>query len=263
MKRKKKPRGTEAFEAYYRDIYTDRWDRLKAALLGDGTYIEIGPGLNQPYFIDEASTIPAAALGVEPGDAVLDLCAAPGGKTLLLALAAGSGGSLVSNDRSSARRGRLKRVIEEHLPEDLRNIVTVTGHDASRWCLYQQDAYDRVLLDAPCSSERHVLGSPGALEIWSPARPDHLARQAFSMLASALRVVKPGGIVVYSTCSLTEAENDGTVGKLLKRYPQSAELLAVEAPWGERTACGLIILPDVSGGRGPIYCAKIRRRDEH
>ncbi len=83
------------------------------------------------------------------------------------------------------------------------------------------------------------------------------------MLASTVRVVKPGGILVYSTCSLTTLENDYTVERLLRRYPETAELLSVAAPWGQKTALGWIILPDTAGGRGPIYAAKIRRRYEY
>ena len=260
--KKKTPRGPEAFNGHYGTIYGNRWNRLKEALLEEPVYAEIGLPLLKPYFIDEASTLPVEALNIQPGLSVLDLCAAPGGKSLLCAVATGPLGSLIANDRSSARRGRLKTVIAQHLPENYRSAVKITGHDSRRWCLYEESLYDRVLLDAPCSSERHVVQSPPALAEWSPARPKHLARQAFSMLASALRVVKPGGILVYSTCSLEPLENDDTVAKLIKRYPEMVEIMPVHAPWGDKTKYGWIVLPDVAEGRGPIFFAKIRRRNE-
>ncbi|MBN2049038.1 MAG: RsmB/NOP family class I SAM-dependent RNA methyltransferase [Spirochaetales bacterium] len=258
--KKKTPAGREAFEAYYAALYGSRWPSLKEALLQEPVYEELRAGLLKSYFLDGASTLPVKALDVHSGMRVLDLCAAPGGKSLLLALAAGTEGSLTANDRSSARRARLKRVLQEHLPAELRERVFVTGHDAARWCLYETDAYDRVLLDAPCSSEGHVIRAPEALKIWSPKRPHHLARQAFSMIASALRVTRPGGLLVYATCSLVPEENDGPVERLVQRYGAMAEVLPAEAPWGEATPFGRIILPDTAGGRGPIYFAVIRRK---
>ena len=256
-----------SFEEYYIDIYNSRWPALKDALLHEPDGFSISEGLLQPYFLDRASAAAAKALGVMPGDNVLDMCAAPGGKTLLLALALNGHGSLVSNDRSSDRRRRLKDVIDTHLPPELRAIIAVTGHDSTRWGLHEQDIYDRILLDAPCSSEEHVLKSPTHLKRWSPARTKTLAVQAHAMLAAAAEAVKPGGTIIYSTCALSPLENDGVIRKLLKKRSDRIEIDRipdVDAVFDELeaevTEYGYHILPDKNAGYGPIFLARLIKK---
>jgi len=255
-----------SFEEYYREIYGDRWDSLKEALLTDADNFCISEGLLKPYYLDKASTAAAAALGVKPGDDVLDMCAAPGGKTLILALALNGSGSLISNDRSSDRRRRLRDVIDTHLNAELRARINVTGHDAACWGLHEQNIYDRILLDAPCSSEEHVLKSPAHLKRWSPARTKQLSIQAHAMLAAAVDALKPGGTIVYSTCALSPIENDNVIAKLLKkrsglvRIDDISGMSSDEEMQGltaEKTEYGLHILPDRNGGWGPIFMTKI------
>ena len=239
----------------------DRWDALQDAFGRDPAYHELKAGLLKSYFLDEASLWAARALEVQPGQQVLDLCAAPGGKSLVLALALGGQGELTANDRSSARRARLHRVLEEHLPPELYQTVKVTGHDAVSWGIHRPDRYDRVLLDAPCSSERHVFESPGHRSRWTESRTKVLARQAYAMAASALLTVKPGGMVVYSTCALSPLENDAVMDRLAKKKGDGLEFLPARAPWGEPTERGWQIWPDSAEGRGPIYFARFRKRE--
>ena len=248
----------QSFDSWYSGIFGDRWPGLRAALAGDCVYFELTEGLKKPYFMNEASYLAAEALGVQPGDMVLDMCAAPGGKTLALTLALAGEGHIVANDRSSVRRARLHRVLDEHLPESFRAIVEVTGHDAARWGLHEVDTYDRVLLDAPCSSERHTINSPAHLARWSPARTRHLAAQAYAMLASAFLATKRGGVILYSTCALSPLENDKVVGRLLGKKTVSVEVVA--SAMGESTEYGIEIAPDRDAGRGPMYIAKLRKR---
>lgn len=258
-KRIKTAKGAEGFHRFYGAMYPGRWDALKAALEQESAPEALEKGLLKPYYMDRASIDTAALLGARPGESVLDMCAAPGGKTLVIALAMEGRGLLVANDRSASRRGRLRRVMEDHLPPETASIVEVTSHDAARWGLYEKERYDRVLLDAPCSSERHVLGDPKYLEQWSPSRTSRLAVQSFAMAAAALDALKPGGVLLYSTCTISVAENDGVTGKLLKRRRGSAEALEVPLPYGEPTAFGRIVLPDSCGGRGPMYISLIRK----
>ena len=189
---------------------------------------------------------------------MLDMCAAPGGKTLVIAMMMAGKGRLLANERSASRRDRLRKVLFKHLPSENLDIVEVTGHDATRWSQYEQSTYDKILLDVPCSSERHVIKSPAHLKRWSPARTKHLSFQAYAFLSSALKVVKLGGCVVYSTCALSPLENDGVIEKLHLKRGGDFELLGIKFPFGSKTNFGLQIRPDADDGRGPLYISRIR-----
>lgn len=251
--------GESEFDAFYAAQFGERWPALREALLAPAVSVGLSEGLEEPYYLDEASVIAARQLGVQPGDEVLDLCAAPGGKSLVLAAAMGPDGTLTANDRSSARRARLRRVVDRHLPEALCGRVRITSHDASKWGLYQTEAYDRVLVDVPCSSERHVLASPPHLSAWTRARTRNLSVQAYAMLAAAGMAVRRGGYILYSTCALSDLENDRVVARLLSKKRGAFVLEPVAAICGEPTELGWIILPDRCGGRGPLYFSKLRR----
>lgn len=240
-------RGAAAFDRHFAAFYGDRWPALRDALAQPPRPEAHLEGLVKPYYLDGASVRAARSLGVQPGDTVLDLCAAPGGKTLVLAMALQGEGRLVSNDRSADRRGRLRRVVEEHLPEAEKQTVTVTGYDATQWGLHESGVYDRILLDAPCSSERHLVHSPAHLAQWSPNRTKTLAQQALAMLCAALEALKPGGRLVYSTCSISPQENEG----LLERF-------ATKRPGAWRLVDQTLVLPD-EDGEGPLFYAILEK----
>ena len=257
-------RKAVTFEAFYGELYSERWPELRQALMASAGHCGLSTGLIKPYFLDHASLMPVEALELKGAGAILDLCAAPGGKALAIAGRMDPDAALIANDRSANRRGRLKKVLQEHLPPETLCRVTVSGHDASRWGLYEQECYDRVLADVPCSSERHVLQNPKYLVNWTPARTRHLAIQAYAILAAGFTALKPGGRLVYSTCALSHAENDEVAAKLLTRHSTTCRLLpATESstPPGEATGCGRIILPDNAGGQGPIYWAVFTKVD--
>lgn len=258
-KNKKEAEGEKLFDLHYQTIYGDRWADLKLALLAERKPIAFSDHLEATYYLDEASIIAARLLGVQKGEHVLDMCAAPGGKSLVLASELQGSGYLVANDRSATRRGRLKIVLKNHLPQAWQESVQVTAHDATKWGLYESEAYDRILLDAPCSSERHVLNDAKALKIWKPSRPKALAIQQFAMLAAALEAVKVGGLILYSTCSIEPAENEGVIGKLFAKRPDRFVLEPIAASGSEPCGYGSIILPDRANGRGPLYFCLIRR----
>jgi len=251
--------GAQRFDTYYRELYQDRWDVLKLALSQEAEPCPFNSGLTKSYYLDDASILAASLLPIHQGDAVLDMCAAPGGKSLVIASKLAGSGSLLCNDRSSQRRGRLKKVLDEHLPPDWRSTVSLSSHDATRWGLHQQDAYDAILLDAPCSSERHVLKDPSALAEWGPARTKHLAVQQFAMLAAALEAVKTGGTILYSTCAISRIENEGVIAKLHLKRAGRFEELRVAVQGAEQLEYGQIILPDSCGGKGPMYFCLLRR----
>ncbi len=247
------------FEDHYLKIYGERWVDLRNALLIERSPIEFSQDLLKPYYLDEASRMAASLLPIQKGDSVLDMCAAPGGKSLVLAVKLAGSGMLVCNDRSSQRRSRLIKVLDEHLPREFRSVVTVSSHDATRWGLYEQEVYDSILLDAPCSSERHVLMDPSALAQWGPARTKHLAIQQFAMLAAALEAVRIGGTILYSTCSISPMENEEVIQKLYKKRSGRFEEIPCDMELSESLSHGCIILPDVSNGMGPLFFSLIRR----
>jgi len=215
-------------------------------------------GLLAYYAMDPASVVAAHALPLEGAGHILDLCAAPGGKALVLAERAAPDARLVLNDRSPERRVRLQKVLADYLPEEVRARISVTGHDGRSVGVRKPGAFDAVLLDAPCSSEAHVLADLAALEQWSSTRSERLSRDQYALLTAALLAVRTGGHVLYATCALSPLENDGVVQRLLARGRHPAEVLPVAAPLGSRTEFGWQILPDETGF-GPMYLALLRR----
>ncbi len=250
------------FFDYFEGIYGDRWPALLEALKGEGCAAELHFGENlESYFLDQASIFAAECLQVESGMEVLDMCAAPGGKTLVLASKLQGEGSLQSNDRSPDRRLRLQHVIENSLPESWRRIIHVTGYDGMKFGLHKKESYDRILLDAPCSSDRHVLNSPQYLKEWSSKRVKRLSIEQGALLASAVDALRPGGVLVYGTCALSPLENDAVVCKILKKRSSMELDFIKDIPQGaDRTECGVHILPDKAMGSGPIYCARLRKK---
>lgn len=257
--------GSEKFDLYYSEIYGSRWPTLKEAMLCESNPISLSENLASPYYMDKASILAASILPITENNKVLDMCAAPGGKTLVLAMKLNGTGKLVANDRSAQRRTRLAKVINNCLSEDLRQNITITGHDSTTWSLYEKDIYDCVLLDAPCSSERHVLTDLSALSIWSPSRPKHLAIQQFAMLAAALDAAVDGGYILYSTCSINPVENELVIEKLFKKRSGLFEEVSIEeispqvASVSEKRPHGRIILPDSYASCGPLYFCLLKK----
>jgi 16S rRNA C967 or C1407 C5-methylase (RsmB/RsmF family) len=268
------------FQAYYSELLGDRWPSLLAAMQASSVPVAFSgqPSaslLLQPYWLDAASLYAASLLFPLTSGSVLDMCAAPGGKTLVLASNLSIGGSITANERSRARRERLRRVLNEHLSPELRARVSLTGHDASRWGLYENERYDLVLLDAPCSSERHLVQNPTHLKNWSPARSRHLAQQAYAMLLSAVAAARVGGRVLYCTCALSPLENDQVVERALLRFPGAFAPLerpetqpaATDVLAGlslklqpEATRHGSQIWPDANAGAGPLYFSLLEKK---
>lgn len=286
----------KSFDEYYHKIFGDRWPALKEALQSETQQIarlngfssedlkekfknkdffkyfpasfwargEV-PGRTQDdllefYVMDPASALVAQALEVQPGDDVLDMCAAPGGKTLILLEALQGKGQLIANDLSPDRRERLKKVMTQYVPRDKRDHFWIKGQDGVQFGLKNPESYDRILLDAPCSGEKHLLENEEAFKDWSPRRSENLAVRQYSLLASAFLALRPGGRIVYSTCTISDQENDGVVGKLLKKKKQKIKLVQMQSPIedAETTQFGTIFLPDRTGF-GPLYFAVLEK----
>ena len=250
-----------AFEAYYRNLWGSRWTTLRKSLLAPAAAIPYTEGLVKPYLMDGASVLAAASLRLPAKGLILDACAAPGGKSLVLASRMDADAALLCNELSGERRRRLAKVLDDHLDGEQRLRVTVSGFDAGKLGgkRGQWNRFDAILLDAPCSSERHVIQSAKALAEWTAARPRSLARRQWSLLSAAFLLLKEGGSLVYATCAITPEENDGPVSRLLAKYGGAVETDGPDFDSGEATAYGRLILPDAADGMGPMYVARFRK----
>ncbi|HEB85062.1 MAG TPA: 16S rRNA (cytosine(967)-C(5))-methyltransferase [Bacteroidetes bacterium] len=160
---------------------------------------------------DPAAGIAPAALDPQPGDAVLDLCCAPGGKTAVLWERMAAEGRLLAVDKS-LKRNRLTREGLERLGHEG---VEVETADLMSWS--PQERFDRVLIDVPCSGTGVAHRRPDLLARRSPLDVPHLGKLQRSLLNRAAEWVKPGGVLVYSTCSLEPEENETRAGEFDKR----------------------------------------------
>lgn len=292
MSKKIRQTGPELFEEYFKEIYSDRFEALLSSLkhkekqvarlsfpkhkLQEIDYLEschwydpqkIDPnelkedGLRKFYIMDPASVIVARALKINPNDKILDMCAAPGGKTLILSESLKEEGELICNELSSNRRDRLKRVIREYVPDDIRQKISLQGKDAARFGILYPNYFDKILLDAPCSGERHLVQTPKELDKWTIKRTKRLSSLQYGLLCSALLALKSGGEMVYSTCSISPLENDDVIEKLLEKKGDHIEVVEVPAPspYAEKTKFGYLHLPDKSEF-GPLYFSKLRKK---
>ncbi|MFC7200182.1 RsmB/NOP family class I SAM-dependent RNA methyltransferase [Halospeciosus flavus] len=177
------------------------------------------PGNTWPYFHgwfhvqEEVSAIPAFVLDPEPGQTVFDACAAPGSKTTQLADLMDDRGLLVANDanlgRLSALRGNADRLGV--------TCAAVTNQDARQFEFerFGRDAFDAALLDVPCSGEGTVRKNPDALQEAGRETSESMAGLQRHILRRAVNLTKPGGTVVYSTCTFAPEENEGVVDAVL------------------------------------------------
>ena len=175
------------------------------------------PGEEQGWFYRQnaSSLIPVLALDPQPGEVILDACAAPGGKTVFIAERMKNKGTLIANDLSLSRRQRLKQVLKTYQLEDFATMCGVHGG-----VLFQKypTGFDKILLDAPCSSEKHVYTNEKYLNQWSYKRIQELKKQQFFLLKRLWYALRPGGRLVYSTCAITPEENEGVITLFLKKF---------------------------------------------
>ena len=176
-----------------------------------------------------SSMIPPVVLAPGVGDAVLDLAAAPGSKTLQLAGMMGGDADIAAVEPVKGRFYRLKRNLRSHGAA----FVKTFNKDGMKVWHYRPDHFDRVLLDAPCSTEGGFrAGDPDTFSHWSLKKVRTMAGKQRRLLESALRAVKPGGLVVYSTCSFAPEENEAVVQHALDCFGDSVcvEPIALDLP---------------------------------
>jgi NOL1/NOP2/sun family putative RNA methylase len=164
------------------------------------------------YYLQEPSAMtPASRLVINPGEAVLDLCAAPGGKATELGAKLRGQGLLVANDISNSRaKGLLKNI-------ELFGISNafVVSEKPDKLIQYFEEYFDKILVDAPCSGEGMFRKEPSIIKDWEKNGPAFYAQIQREIIMQAASMLKPGGTMLYSTCTFSPEENEGTIQYLL------------------------------------------------
>ena len=195
------------------------------------------------YYLQEPSAMtPAAMLPVVPGDRVLDLCAAPGGKSTELASKLKGRGMLVSNDISYSRARALLKNLELAGAAN----ICVTSEAPEKLAGVWPEFFDKILVDAPCSGEGMFRRDEDMVKDWKEKGPEYYVPIQHRILSQAAAMLKPGGYMMYSTCTFSVEEDEGNVSYILKEFPQM-EL------------CGLDLdkVPGSCGGFGLSGCMRL------
>ena len=189
------------------------------------------------YAQEPSASAPAALLDVHPGMRVADLCAAPGGKTSQLAAALAGQGVLLANEFVAARAEVLRQNLERM---GVTNAI-VTNEDTARLAAAYPGQFDRILVDAPCSGEGMFRKTPEARDEWSENNVKICAVRQAEILREAWKTLRPGGLLIYSTCTFNRLENEGSLeGLLAEAGEEIVESTAFDCPpaWG--VVCGRV-----------------------
>uniref|UniRef100_A0A3P9J4V0 5-cytosine rRNA methyltransferase NSUN4 n=1 Tax=Oryzias latipes TaxID=8090 RepID=A0A3P9J4V0_ORYLA len=232
-------------------------------------------GLLGYYLMDAASVLPCLALDVQEGHTVLDLCAAPGGKTLAL-LQTQLVRFLCVNDASISRTSRLRKVLHSYVPKQFLTDerVRITSFDGTTWGEIEKNTFDRVLVDVPCTTDRHSLMEDDN-NIFSKSRTGErrrLPQLQAELLLAGIQAACPGGEIVYSTCSLSLNQNLSVVEQAVYLAQENfgiqlqvVNLRALTKMFSD-TFCfapdlhlGEMVVPHLAANFGPIYFCKLRR----
>lgn len=210
------------------------------------------------FYIQEASAmLPAAALAVRPGEKVLDLCAAPGGKSSQIAFALGGEGLLVANEPDPKRARMLAGNLERL---GVTNAIVVNEYPprlAEKWPGF----FDAILVDVPCSGEGMFRREPESRLQWNPASPSGCAKRQAGILDAAARMLRPGGRLVYSTCTYNREENEDTVAAFLERHPDFSHAEFHLASLPESRHGMLKLYPHQARGDGQFAALMVKRVD--
>ena len=209
------------------------------------------------YYLQEASAMASAALlEPQPGEIILDLCAAPGGKSTQIAGRMQGQGLLVSNEINQKRAKVLSRNIERL---GIGNAV-VTGEAPAALADRFPGFFHRIMVDAPCSGEGMFRKEEAAITDWSEENVEMCARRQAEILDCAAAMLRPGGRLVYSTCTFAPQEDEEAVEAFLARHPEF-EAEPVNAPWFQESRPGMYRLwPHKLLGEGH-FAAVLRKMD--
>lgn len=184
------------------------------------------------YLQSLASMVPPIVLDPRPGNSVLDLTAAPGSKTGQMAMMMAGEGRLFANDSNKVRFFKLRHNLQLLGLLDRRDgFLRLSLDDGCAVCGQWSESFDKILLDAPCSAEsRFVVEDERSFGYWSERKIEENARKQRRLLLSAWHALKPGGELVYSTCTLAPEENEMMVAQLLRKFPESVEVVDARLP---------------------------------
>ena len=186
------------------------------------------------YYLQEASAMSAVALlDPQPGERVCDLCAAPGGKTTQIAGRMAGEGFLLCNEWSPKRA----KILSQNMERMGVGNALVTNETADHLAAVLPGFFDRVLIDAPCSGEGMFRKEEAAVTDWSEETVEMCARRQAEILDAGARLLRPGGRLVYSTCTFAPAENEETVAAFLQGNPEFV-LEDIQAPWFTQVGTG-------------------------
>lgn len=184
----------------------------------------------QIYLQSLASMVPPLVLDPKPGEKVLDLTAAPGSKTSQIAALMKAEGQLVANDNNKVRFFKLQHNMEALGVSQARPAWDFSLNMLHGVALVKKykNYFDRILLDAPCSAEaRFIASEPSTYGYWSERKVREMAYKQRQLLLSAWGALKPGGVLVYSTCTFSAEENELQIARLLERF-KDAEVASIE-----------------------------------
>ena len=205
------------------------------------------------YYLQEPSAmLPAEVLPIVENDIVLDACAAPGGKSLKLLNKLNDSGVLLSNDISASRARALLRNIER---QGFTNYF-VTAEDTKKLETRYPETFTKILLDAPCSGEGMFRKEPSLIKSWLEKGNDYYAPIQKELLLSCIRMLKDGGMLVYSTCTFDESEDEDVIKYVLDEYPDM-KLVPIEMKEGfvkGKDGIGVKLFPHKINGEGHFVC---------
>lgn len=219
------------------------------------------PGWSEGAFRvqDGAAQLAVAALAPQPGERVLDACAAPGGKTAQLLEAVGAAGQVLALDVDARRLARVGETLRRLRRLDARvQLQAADAADTGRW--WDGRAFDAILVDAPCSATGIIRRQPDIKWHRRPEDIPALAAQQSRLLDALWPLLRPGGRLLYATCSVLAEENADRIASFLATHPD-AEALPLDARFGRPSGAGRQRLPGEDGMDGFFY-ALLRRQAE-